>query len=158
MARATHTPAARAIFTRDGHVPWMDGEVFVQTAYARTLERLATHGPDDFYRGDLAWAMAEDIGRHGGFVTLEDLQGYKPRHDRPLVGSYRGYTVVTDPPPSGGMTLIEMLNIVEGYDLSAMAFNGEEYIDLLARTMQWAYRDRAHHLADPEFARPTANL
>jgi gamma-glutamyltranspeptidase/glutathione hydrolase len=152
MARATHTPAARAIFTRDGHVPWMDGEVFVQTEYARTLERLAIHGPDDFYRGDLARAMAADIARHGGFVTLEDLQGYRPRHGRPLFGSYRGYTVVTDPPPSGGMTLIEMLNIVEGFDLSAMAFNGEEYIDLLARTMQWAYRDRANQLADPEFA------
>src|SRR5919108_280142 len=85
MARATHTPAARAIFTRDGHVPWMDGEAFVQTEYARTLERLASHGPEEFYRGDLARAMAADIGRHGGFVTLEDLQGDRPRHGRPLV-------------------------------------------------------------------------
>ena len=136
----------------------MDDEVFVQADYARTLERLAGHGPDEFYRGDFARAMATDMGRHGGFVTLQDVQGCRPRHGRPLVGSYRGYTVIGDPPPSGGMTLNATLNIVEGYDLSAMAFNGEEYIDLLARTMQWAYRDRAHHLADPEFARPTANL
>src|ERR671933_128920 len=73
-------PAARAIFTRDGRASWMDGEVFVQADYARTLERLAGHGPDEFYRGDLARAMATDIGRHGGFVTLEDLQGYGPHH------------------------------------------------------------------------------
>jgi gamma-glutamyltranspeptidase/glutathione hydrolase len=152
MARPTATPGARAIFTRDGHAPWLGGEVFVQADYARTLERLADRGVDAFYHGALAEAMATDFGRHGGFITLDDLRGYRPRLRQPLVGSYRGYTVVTDPPPSGGMTLLEMLNIVEGYDLSAMTFNSEEYIDLLARTMQWAYRDWANHLADPEFA------
>ncbi len=152
MMRATATPGARAIFTRDGHAPWRAGELFVQTDYARTLERLASHGPDDFYHGELAGAMATDLGRHGAFVTLEDLGSYRPRNGSPLLGSYRGYTVVTAPPPSGGMTLLEMLNIVEGYELSAMTFNGEEYIDLLARTMQWAYRDWADYLADPEFA------
>src|SRR5437764_2738377 len=68
MARATHTPGARAIFTRDGHVPWMEGEVFVQADYARTLECLAGRGPEEFYRGDLAPAMAADIGRHGRFI------------------------------------------------------------------------------------------
>jgi gamma-glutamyltranspeptidase/glutathione hydrolase len=159
MSRATHTPAARAIFTRDGHYPFLEGHLFIQTDYARTLERLAECGADDFYRGDLARAMATDIDRHGGFVTLEDLDAYTPRLREPLVGTYRGYTVVTDPPPSGGMTLLQMLNIVEGYNLGSMAFNGEEYIDLLARTMQWAYRDWANHLADPEFSEvPTERL
>ncbi|MDB5074568.1 MAG: Gamma-glutamyltransferase, partial [Chloroflexi bacterium] len=125
MSRATHTPAARAIFTRDGHFPLLEGQLLIQTDYARTLERLAECGADDFYRGGLARAMVADIDRHGGFVTLEDLDAYVPRLRQPLVGTYRGYTVVTDPPPSGGMTLLEMLNIVEGYPLSNMAFNGE---------------------------------
>jgi gamma-glutamyltranspeptidase/glutathione hydrolase len=152
MMRATATPGARAIFTRDGHAPWLEGETFVQADYARTLERLASRGPDDFYHGELARAMTTDLGRHGAFVTLDDLATYRPRSGRPLLGTYRDYTVITAPPPAGGLTLLEMLNIVEGYELGAMAFNGEEYIDLVARTMQWAYRDWAHHLADPEFA------
>ncbi len=159
MARATHTPAAREIFTRDGHFPFHEGDRFVQTDYAETLERLATSGVEDFYRGGIACAMVTDIGRHGGFVTAEDLGTYAPRIGTPLVGTYRGYTVLTDPPPSGGMTLLEMLNIVEGYNLSTYGFNGADYIDLLARTMQWAYRDWANHLADPEFAAiPTQHL
>jgi gamma-glutamyltranspeptidase/glutathione hydrolase len=123
----------------------------VQRDYARTLERLAAVGPADFYRGQIAHAMAADITRHGGFVTFEDLAAYTPRLQAPLRGTYRGYTVFTDPPPSGGMTLLEMLNIVEGYDLPGLGFNSEPYIDLLARTMQWAYRDWANHLGDPEY-------
>jgi gamma-glutamyltranspeptidase/glutathione hydrolase len=103
--------------------------------------------------------MAADIARHGGFVTKEDLDAYVPRFHAPLRGAYRGYTVFTDPPPSGGMTLLEMLNIVEGYDLRTFGFNSEAYIDLLARTMQWAYRDWANHLADPDFVDvPVARL
>lgn len=152
MMRATATPAARAIFTRDGHLPLREGDLLIQPAYARTLERLARCGVEDFYRGELAMAMAVDLARHGSFITADDLRAYAPRVRTPLTGTYRGYTVVSDPPPSGGMTLIEMLNIVEGYDLSGMAFNGDRYIDLLARTMQWAYRDWALHLADPEFS------
>jgi gamma-glutamyltranspeptidase/glutathione hydrolase len=159
MARATHTPGARAIFTRDGHHPWQEGEPFIQTDYAHTLERLAGAGPDDFYHGEIAHRMIQDIALHGGFVTLQDLESYAPRLRAPLRGSYRGYTVLTDPPPSGGMTLLEMLSIVEGYDLQGLGFNSEAYIDLLARTMQWAYRDWANHLADPDFvAVPVAHL
>ena len=152
MARATHTSAARAIFTRDGHMPLREGDMFVQTDYATSLERLASCGPNDFYQGELADRIESDITRHGGFITAADLAMYRPRVSQPLTGSYRGYTVITDPPPSAGMTLIEMLNVVEGYNLGAMECNGDQYIDLLARTMQWAYRDWANHLADPEFA------
>jgi gamma-glutamyltranspeptidase / glutathione hydrolase len=152
MARASHTPAARAIFTVDGHMPLRESDLMRQPDYARTLERLANQGPHAFYQGEIAQAMVADITRHGGFVTQGDLAAYQPRLTRPLIGSYRGYQVATDPPPSGGMTLLEMLNVVEGYDLQSMDFNGEPYIDLLARTMQWAYRDWANHLADPEFA------
>ncbi len=152
MMRASHTPGAQAIFTRDGHYPWHEGERFVQADYATTLERLAANGPAEFYTGATAQAMAADFARHGGFTTAEDLANYSARQLAPLVGTYRGYTVVTDPPPSGGLTLLAMLNVVEGYDLRSLGHNSAAYIDLLARTMQWAYRDWATVLGDPEFS------
>ena len=159
MMRATHTPGVRAIFTRDQVHPWGEGQRLVQSDYAATLERVAQHGPPEFYHGATAYAMSDDMARNGGLFTAADLAGYRIRTPEPVVGTYRGYTIVSDPPPSGGMTLIQLLNLMEGYDVGAMQVNSPDYIDLVARAMQWAYRDWALFLGDPEYAEiPVARL
>ena len=149
--RGTATPAARAIFTRDGHAPWDEGDLFVQEDYGRTLLRLAEVGAQDIYRGELAERMAADIGMWGGFVTLQDLHGYAPKWQEPLIGSYHGYKVVTAPPPACGATLLEMLQIAARFELGRYEHSSAEHLGVLAGIMRWAYRDRALHIADPDY-------
>jgi gamma-glutamyltranspeptidase / glutathione hydrolase len=150
--RGTATTAARSIFTRDGHAPWEEGDLFVQEDYGNTLLRLADLGDEDFYKGELGRRIAADVGRWGGFVTLEDLRDYAPKWQEPLVGSYRGYRVVTVPPPACGLTLLEMLRIAERFELCRYDHSSPEHLDLVARIMRWAYRDRALYVADPDFS------
>lgn len=149
--RGTATAAARSIFTRDGHTPWQEGDLFVQEDYGNTLLRLAESGPDDIYQGRLAEQIALDIGTWGGFVTLQDLCDYAPKWQDPVVGSYGGYRVVTVPPPACGVTLLEMLQIAERFELGRYEHSSPEHLDVLARTMRWAYRDRALYMGDPDF-------
>jgi gamma-glutamyltranspeptidase / glutathione hydrolase len=151
-ARATASPAARRIFTADGHYPRKAGDLFVQRDYGCTLGRLGTLGPQEFYRGWVGQRIAADLGTNGGFVTAADLENYSVRRPNPLAGGYRGYTVLSDAPPSSGVTLLEMLHIAEHFDLPDKAPGSAEVFDLLARTMRFAYRDRARFLADPEYS------
>jgi gamma-glutamyltranspeptidase / glutathione hydrolase len=151
-ARGTATPATSAIFTRDGHTLWQAGDLFVQQDYGNTLLRLSRSGPDDFYRGELAEQMATDIMAGGGFVTADDLRNYAPEWPEPLVGRYRGYRVLTAPPPACGLSLVQMLQIVERFDLAKMGHNSPDHLDLLAGAMRWASRDRVLYLGDPAFS------
>lgn len=156
--RIQTTPAAKAIYTRDGALYGI-GEVLVQSDLARTLERLAAGGPDVFYRGEIADAIARDFEANGGFITREDLAGYAVNVTEPIRGTYRGMQVVAAGPPAGGLTLLQMLNFLEGYDLGAYGWPSTEAARLLVEAMAWAVADRDLHVADPRFVEiPTSAL
>lgn len=142
--------ASRIYLNPDGR-PYAAGETLRNPDYARTLRHLARCGPDDFYRGELAARMSRDLAANGSFVTAEDLAGYRIRDVEPAVGTYRGYTVRSSPPPHGGPTLVAILNILEGFDLAAMGHNSAEYIHTVSMAMKAAFADRNPHLGDPLF-------
>ena len=145
-------PASMAVFTKDGE-PYAAGDVWRQPDLARTLERIGEHGRDEFYRGETARLLVEEMARGGGIMTAEDLARYQAVERVPVHGSYRGYDVISMPPPSsGGIALVQMLNILEGYDLSSMGHNSAAYVHHLAEAMRRAYRDRARYLGDPDFS------
>jgi gamma-glutamyltranspeptidase/glutathione hydrolase len=140
--------ARRIYLTAEGR-PYDEGEHLRNPDYGRTLRRLAERGPDDFYTGELAHEISADLAANGAFVTAADLAGYQVRDEQPVVGTYRGHTVVTSQAPHGGPTLVEMLNILEGYDLAALGHNTPEYITTVALAMRAAFADRSLHIGDP---------
>jgi gamma-glutamyltranspeptidase/glutathione hydrolase len=147
--RSGYTATLRA-FSRDG-VAFQAGEVHRQPDLARTLDRIMLERSDGFYRGETARMIADEMRRNGGLITEADLQLYMARERQPVRGSYRGWEVISmAPPSSGGVALIEMLNILEGYDLTGMGHNTSRYLHLLSEAMRRAYRDRATFLADPD--------
>ena len=148
--RIQATPAAKSIYTRDGEL-FEIGEPFVQADLARTLERLAVEGPDMFYRGEIAERISADFEANGGFITRQDLEGYRVNVTEPLRGTYRGLSVVAAGPPSAGITLLQMLNFLEGFDLAAHGWPSTEAARLLVDAMAWAVADRELHVADPRF-------
>ncbi|HYM15554.1 MAG TPA: gamma-glutamyltransferase, partial [Dehalococcoidia bacterium] len=150
VKRIQATPAARDIYTHDGAL-YAVGERMVQADYARTLERLAGEGPDVFYRGEIAEAMAADFEANGGFITKEDLADYRVNVTEPIRGTYRGHQVVAAGPPAGGLTLLQMLNFLEGYDVGAHGWPSTAAARLLVEAMAWAVADRELHIADPRF-------
>src|SRR5258707_15864671 len=114
------SPAAIAQFSKNG-TPYAAGEVLKQPDLARTLERIAAQGPAGFYEGETALLLEKEMLAHGGLITREDLKNYTAVRRAPAAGTYRGYDVIAMPPPSsGGVGLLEMLNVLEGYDLQAM--------------------------------------
>src|SRR5438067_717963 len=150
LQRIQATPAARAIYTHEGSL-YAIGEIMVQADLARTLERLASEGPDVFYRGAIADAIAADFAGNGGFVTKDDLAGYQVNVTEPIRGSYRDLQVAAAGPPAGGLTLLQMLNFLEGYDIGAAGWPSTEAARLLVEAMAWAVADREMHIADPRF-------
>jgi gamma-glutamyltranspeptidase/glutathione hydrolase len=153
-------PASVAQFSRGG-VPYEPGDLLQQPDLARTLERIARDGPPGFYEGETARLIEEEMKSGGGLITRADLKAYRPVRRAPLRGSYRGYEVLTMPPvSSGGVALITMLNVLEGYDLARDGFGSAANVHRIAETMRRAYADRARHLGDPEFNReiPVARL
>jgi gamma-glutamyltranspeptidase/glutathione hydrolase len=153
-------PASVAAFTRNG-VPYEAGETLRQPDLARTLERIAAGGPAGFYEGETAALVEKEMGAHGGLITREDLKNYTAARRVPVRGTYHGYDIISMPPPSsGGIGVIEMLNILEGYDLKAMGFGSADGIHVMAEAMKRAYADRARFLGDPDFNKdmPLARL
>jgi gamma-glutamyltranspeptidase/glutathione hydrolase len=147
-------PASMAKFSKDGE-PYAAGELWQQPDLARTLERIRDQGRDGFYLGETARLIAEEMERGGGIITEEDLALYQVRERTTIRGTYKGYDIISMPPPSsGGTALIEMLNILEGYDLPSMGHNSPAYVHHLAEAMRRAYRDRARYLADSDFVDP----
>ncbi|HEV2492610.1 MAG TPA: gamma-glutamyltransferase [Terriglobia bacterium] len=149
--------ASRRIFLRDDKL-YEPGEIFKQPELADTLRLIALTGPDGFYRGPTAQALLDTMTKYGGLITLADLAQYRAKVRQPLVGHFRGYTVLSAPPPSsGGVALVEMLNVLEPLDLGAP----ESYhsIELMTETMRRAYADRAAYLGDADFVSvPTGTL
>jgi gamma-glutamyltranspeptidase/glutathione hydrolase len=145
-------PASVAAYSKAGQ-PYAEGETFKQPDLARTFDRIMREGRDGFYRGETARLLAEEMRRGGGLITEEDLARYDAKERAPVTGTYRGYDIISMPPPSsGGVALVEMLNILEGYDLKAMGHMSAPYIHHLVEAMRRAYLDRARFLADPDFA------
>jgi gamma-glutamyltranspeptidase/glutathione hydrolase len=151
-------PDSRRIFQRDGNF-YKQYEIFRQPELARTLERIAKN-PDDFYRGALAQELAAAIQQGGGLISAEDLAHYEVKEREPLRGTYRGYEVISAPPPSsGGTVLIETLNILEGYDLAKAGSRSAESVHLTTEAFRRAFFDRAEFLGDPDFSKlPIAQL
>lgn len=144
-------PDSRRIFQRNGNY-YEPGEIFRQPELARTLQRIAAH-PDDFYKGAMARELAEEMARSGGLITAEDMAEYEVKERQPIRGSYRGYDIISAPPPSsGGITLIETLNILEGYNLGPMGSRSADSIHLTAEAFRRAFYDRAEFLGDPDFS------
>jgi gamma-glutamyltranspeptidase / glutathione hydrolase len=148
---------SRHIFLRDGNY-YEAGETFRQPELAQTLEAIATHGADGFYRGDVAGKIVASMQKYNGLISLADLAQYQAKVRPPLVGHFRGYTILTAPPPSsGGVGLIEMLNIVEPLDLGAP--DSYASMHLMIEAMRRAYADRAEYLGDTDFVHvPVAGL
>lgn len=142
-------PATRSIFQNDGN-GFKPGDLFKQPILARTLERIASK-PDDFYTGAMAREIAAEMQRGGGLITTQDLAHYKVVDRAPVQGTYRDLTVISAPPPSsGGIALIETLNILDGFDLSRSGRDSAESIHLIAEAYRRAFFDRAQFLGDPE--------
>jgi gamma-glutamyltranspeptidase / glutathione hydrolase len=143
--------ASVAQFSRQG-VPYEMGDVLRQPDLARTLERIAERGPQGFYEGETADLVVREMKRGGGLITHQDLAGYTARRREVLKGSYRGFEVLTVPPPSsGGVALLQMLNVLEGYDLGARGFGSATALHVTVEAMRRAFADRARHLGDPDF-------
>jgi gamma-glutamyltranspeptidase/glutathione hydrolase len=151
LERVQSNAEARRVYLHENSTPYAAGETLRNPDYARTLRQLADRGPGDLYHGDLARRIGADLAANGSYVTADDLAAYQIREPEPVVGTYRGYTVFTAPPPHGGPTLLAMLNILEGYDLSALGHNSPAYIHLVARAMKAAFADRNPSLADAEY-------
>jgi gamma-glutamyltranspeptidase/glutathione hydrolase len=144
-------PASVAQFSRAG-TPYEAGDLLRQGDLARTLERIADRGREGFYEGETARLIEREMQAHGGLITQADLKAYAPRRREVLRGTYRGYEVLTMPPASsGGACLLEMLNVLEGYDLAAKGFGSAATVHLITEVMRRAFADRARYLGDPEF-------
>jgi gamma-glutamyltranspeptidase/glutathione hydrolase len=142
---------SRRIFLRDGK-PYREGEILRQPELAATLARLQKKGAREFYEGETARLIAEDMQRNRGLITRDDLLGYTVKERVPLRGSYRGHEIISMPPPSsGGAVLLEMLNILEGFDLKKLQPFSSEYYHLLVESMRRAYADRAEYMGDTDF-------
>lgn len=134
------------------HNPNFTGSILVQKDLANTLKIIAKKGKDGFYKGEVAKKIAEQMQKNGGLITENDLITYKPKWRKPLISNYRNNKIITmGPPSSGGVHIIQMLNILENYNLKNMGHNTTEYINLLAEVMKYAYADRSKHLGDPDF-------
>jgi len=133
----------------DFHEP---GELMILTDLSHSLERIRDNGADGFYKGETARLIANFMAKNGGLITEADLAGYTANEQAPIHGTYRGYDIYSmSPPSSGGIALVTMLNILEGYDLGAMGHNSAAYLHLLTESMRRAFADRAEHVGDPNF-------
>ncbi len=150
---------SRRIFLNNGKF-YNDGDTFRQPELAQTFARLQRNGAREFYEGETARLIVADVKRHRGLMTLEDLKNYVAKERVPLRATYRGYEIISMPPPSsGGAVLIEILNILEGYDLAKMNPSSSEKYHLLTEAMRRAFADRAEYMGDTDFVHvPIAGL
>lgn len=151
MRRVTTTPACAALYLNADGALHEVGETIRHADMAMTLDRIAAKGAADFYTGEIAARIAEDFERNGAFVTAGDLASYRVVEGAPVTGTYRGYTIASNPPPGSGAVLIAMLNILENFDMTGVAPGSARHFDLVARAMAAAHEDREQSLGDPAF-------
>jgi gamma-glutamyltranspeptidase/glutathione hydrolase len=146
------------IYMPNDEVP-EEGELIRQPELGETLKAIASQGPDAFYQGWIADAIVETVKREGGVLTNEDLKSYRPVWREPLIGNYRQRTVISMPPPSsGGVAILQMLKVLESYQLSALPHNSATYLHLITETMKHAFADRAQYLGDPDFVKAPVSV
>lgn len=144
-------PASLAQFSKNGQ-PYEAGDILKQADLARTLTRIAEQGPAGFYEGETAALIEKEMKANGGLITAGDLKAYQAKKRGVVKGTYRGYDIYGMPPPSsGGMAIVQMLNVLEGYDLKANGYGSAKNIHLTAEAMRRAFADRARYLGDPDF-------
>lgn len=145
-------PSSMEKFYKSDGSAYLSGDNWIQNDLADTLERIQDKGKDGFYKGKTAQLIADFMLTNDGLITLEDLEKYQAVERKPIKNDYRGYTIVSMPPPSsGGIILSEMLNILEGFNLNEIGHNSAQYLHLLTESMRRAYADRANYLGDPDF-------
>jgi gamma-glutamyltranspeptidase/glutathione hydrolase len=141
------------VFSKPDGSEFKEGDIFIQKDLASSLKLIAEHGSQAFYEGQIAELIAQDMKKHGGFIAKEDLEKYKAFVRKPVAGTYRGYQIISMPPPSsGGTILIEMLNVLEGFDLGQRERYAPETLHLIAEAMRFAYFDRAQYMGDSDFS------
>ncbi|MCE9879965.1 MAG: gamma-glutamyltransferase [Hafnia paralvei] len=160
IAKFRDDPEAARIFLRKDGEPFQPGDRLIQTDLANTLEAIAQNGPDAFYHGKIPQAVETAAKKGGGILTAQDFANYRIAETAPITCSYRGYEFVSAPPPSsGGVTLCEILNVLEGYDLKTSGFNSAQTIHTMTEAMRHAYMDRNTFLGDPAFVKnPTDKM
>src|SRR5262249_39707508 len=153
-------PASVAAYGKPGGGTWAENDRLVLKDLGHTLRSIATEGPDAFYKGWIADRIAEDMAANGGLITKDDLAAYQAKERAPVTGTFRGYSIAAMPPPSsGGVAMIEMLNMLEAFDLKAKGAASAEAKHLEIKVMRRAYLDRARFLGDPDFVQiPLATL
>lgn len=158
--RFKQDPESAKIFLKPDGTPWQPGDRLIQTDLANTLELIASQGSDAFYQGEIPKKVEEASKQHNGLLTQEDFANFTITETKPITCTYRGYEFISAPPPSsGGVTICQTLNILEGYDLKSMGFNSAEYVHTLTEAMRHAYMDRNTFLGDPQFIKnPTEKL
>jgi gamma-glutamyltranspeptidase/glutathione hydrolase len=154
LDKLAFTEDGRRIYVRPDGTPKRLGERVLNPDLATTLRLIARDGAETLYTGELARRIADDMERHGGLLTLEDLAAYVPEVREPLRVDYRGRTIAVPPPPAGGIMIAEMLRILERFDLVALGHNTPAYIQVAAEAMKLAGRDKERHIGDPRFATP----
>jgi gamma-glutamyltranspeptidase/glutathione hydrolase len=149
----------KRIYLRNGRY-YREGELFRQPELAATFARLQRVGPNEFYEGETARLITADMKRNNGLMTMEDLRGYVAKERVPLRGNYRGHEIISMPPPSsGGAVLIQMLNILEGFELDKFEASSSDRYHLMAEAMRRAFADRAEYMGDTDFVKvPIAGL
>ena len=152
ITRLKASKACADIYLRRGDALPNVGDIIRNPDMADTIDILAREGAASFYTGGLAARIAEDLAANGGFVTAEDLANYKTRSSQPVFGTYRGLTIASNPPPGSGAVLIQMLQILDQFDLGRLGHGTAESLHLIASAMAHAHHDRDQHLADPDFS------
>jgi gamma-glutamyltranspeptidase/glutathione hydrolase len=150
-ARIAYTASGRRLFCREDGTPKRVGDRVVNPDLAAVLSLVAKGGADAFYRGEIADRIVADMAAYGGLITHADLADYRPLHNAPLWGTYRDCRIATNQPPGGGVMLLQMLNILEHFDLRALGHNSPEYLRVVAEAMKWATIDKDACIGDPAF-------
>lgn len=147
-------PNSKAIFFKPDGTPWQKGDRLVQKNLAHSLQLIAQQGPDAFYKGAIADEIASEMAQHGGLIGKADLAAYRAVERKPVSGTYRGYEVFSMPPPSsGGIHIVQILNILENFDLAKMGFGSADAMQVIAEAEKYAYADRSEYLGDPDFVK-----
>ena len=142
------------IATRKGNTAVKKGDKLVQANLAKSLEMIAENGPDEFYKGTIAEQIAQEMQKNGGLISKEDLAAYKAVERTPISGDYRGYQVYSMPPPSsGGIHIVQILNILENFDMKKYGFGSADAMQIMAEAEKYAYADRSEYLGDPDFVK-----
>jgi len=144
--------ASKAVFYKPDGSYYEPGELFIQKNLAATLKRISNLGASEFYQGKTAELLVSEMHKNGGLITLQDMKNYQPVIRKPIHGSYRGYDIYSMPAPSsGGVHVVQILNILEGYPIAEYGHNSAQTIHLMAEAMKHAYADRSRYLGDEDF-------